>query len=259
MPPRRSSECDQQVAMRGSIATSMGRACRRGRRRRGGVPAFMLQFVGCERPHHRWWSSAVGVTGFEPLRPGRPERRALELYHILASLQVYPNSGRAPNRPAGAARQGPGRRLISDTSGGRRTAQGVDRAADPGAHVRAAQCDRGRSIRSAHGLRGADVAIGHERAEARQTHLAAVRVTGEDHVGAEVGEAVQHPSVGAWVTPISRSTTPSPPSSSSGSGRASSRSQPTSASLTPTRRCGRPPNVERGDALLRRSSRGLRR
>ena len=40
-----------------------------------------------------------------------------------------------------------------------------------------------------------DVAVGHERAEAGQPHLTAVRVPGEDHVGAEVDELVEHPAV----------------------------------------------------------------
>src|SRR6187402_759499 len=60
----------------------MVRACRRGRRRRGGVPAFMLLFLGCKRLHHCWWSlSAVGVTGFEPAASSSRTTRATKLRH----------------------------------------------------------------------------------------------------------------------------------------------------------------------------------
>ena len=65
----------------------------------------------------------------------------------------------------------------------------------PGAHVQRHRATAVGPLAQPTRLAERDVAVGDERAEAGQPHLSAVRVTGEDHVGAEVGEAVQHPSV----------------------------------------------------------------
>ena len=73
--------------------------------------------------------------------------------------------------------------------------RGVDRVSEARADVERHRAARVRPVAQTARLLQRDVAVCHERAEAGEPHLAAVRVPGEDHVGAEIDEGVEHPPV----------------------------------------------------------------
>ena len=145
----------------------------------------------------------VGLTGFEPAASSSRTKRATKLRHspIGPPEQAGGNHTRAPPAPPKSDQvvgrhQGQQRRLgaAGDPD------PGVRAGAEPGRDVqprraRVAGPRGGRVAVQALGAGRLEVAVGGQRADARQADLAAVGVAGEHRVVPVGGELVEHPQV----------------------------------------------------------------